>query len=88
MHYSSGDYTYKVGETKIKCLDCPVNENDHDDIDIQSENINEVQGDSVKTVTVKVNGREIIRTETKTKTYESGPGSLNLNKDGILIKTK
>lgn len=88
MHYSSGDYIYKVGETKIKCLDCPINENDHDDIDLQTDGINQVNPDSVKTVTVKVNGKEIIRPETKTKTYESEPGRLELNKDGILIKTK
>ena len=88
MHYSSGDYVYKVGDSKIKCLNCPANENDYDDMDIQTEDINEVQGDSVKTVTVKVNGKEIIRTETKTKTYQSEPGSLELNKDGVLIKTK
>ncbi len=88
MHYSSGDYVYKVGDSKIKCLNCPANENDYEDMDIQTEDINEVQGDSVKTVTVKVNGKEIIRTETKTKTYQSEPGSLELNKDGVLIKTK
>lgn len=88
MHCSSGDYVYKVGDSKIKCLNCPANENDYDDMDIQTEDINEVQGDSVKTVTVKVNGKEIIRTETKTKTYQSEPGSLELNKDGVLIKTK
>ena len=88
LHFSSKDYVYKVLDSQIKCLNCPVNENDYGDLDVQTEDINEIQGDSTKTVTVKVNGKEIIRTETTSKTYQSEPGRLELNKDGILIKTK
>ena len=88
MHYSSGDYVYEVGQSKIKCLNCPANENEHDDVNVQTEDINEEKGDSTKIVTVKVNGKEIIRTETTSKTYGNEPGRLELNKDGILIKTK
>lgn len=88
LHFSSKDYVYKVIDSQIKCLNCPVNENDYGDLDVQTEDVNEIQGDSVKTVTVKVNGKEIIRTETTSKTYGSEPGSLELNKDGVLIKTK
>ena len=88
MHYSSGDYVYEVGQSKIKCLNCPANENEHDDVDVQTEDINEEQGDSTKIVTVKVNGKEIIRTETSSKTYESNPRSSKLNKEEVIIKTK
>ena len=88
MHYSSGDYVYEVGQSKIKCLNCPANENEHDDVNVQTEDINEEKGDSTEIVTVKVNGKEIIRTETTSKTYGNEPGRLELNKDGILIKTK
>jgi VCBS repeat-containing protein len=88
MHYISGDYVYEVGQSKIKCLNCPANENEHDDVNVQTEDINEEKGDSTKIVTVKVNGKEIIRTETTSKTYGNEPGRLELNKDGILIKTK
>ena len=48
MHYSSGDYVYEVGQSKIKCLNCPANENEHDDVNVQTEDINEEQGDSKK----------------------------------------
>jgi len=88
LHYSSGDYIYKVGDDKVKCLNCPADENEHDDIDIETEDINEVdENDSIKTVSVKVNGKEVIRTETKSKTYKSEPG-LTIDEHGIIIKTK
>ena len=88
MHYISGDYVYEVGQSKIKCLNCPANENEHDDVNVQTEDINEEQGDSTKIVTVKVNGKEILRTETSSKTYESNPRSSKLNKEEVIIKTK
>ena len=69
LHFSSGDYIYKVFDTKIKCTNCPPNENDHDDVDILTENINEIDGDSVKTVIIKVNKKGIIKTVTKTQTH-------------------
>ena len=79
MHYSSGDYIYKVRESKINCLNCPVNENDYNDVD----------SDAIDSVnTISINGKEIYRVETTSKTYTSEPGSLELNKDGVLIKTK
>lgn len=64
LHFSSSDYIYKVMDSKVKCTNCPANENDHDDVVLLTEDVNEVDGDSVKTVTVQVNGKEIIRTQT------------------------
>jgi len=93
LHYSSGDYIYKVGNDKVKCLNCPADENDHNNIDIDTEDINEIEDDnindidSVKTVSVKVNGKEVIRTETKSKTNKSQP-RLTIDENGIIIKTK
>jgi hypothetical protein len=55
-------------------LNCPPEENENDEID--SDSI-----DSVKTVTI--NGKEIIRVESSTKTYGNEP-----KKDVVLIKTK
>jgi phage shock protein PspC (stress-responsive transcriptional regulator) len=74
LHYSSGNYIYKVGKNQVKCLNCPPEENENDEID--SDSI-----DSVKTVTI--NGKEIIRVESSTKTYGNEP-----KKDVVLIKTK
>ena len=65
LHFSAKDYIYKVSSTNVKCLNCPENENEYNDVEVKTENINEIQGDTVKTVIVKVNGKEIIKTETK-----------------------
>ncbi len=81
LHYS-GNYTYKVTDSKIKCINCPVDENEYDDVD--TEDINVInENDSIKTVSVKINGKEVIQT----KTAKTG-NSLEINKDGIIIKTK
>ena len=87
MHYSSDNYIYKVGETKIKCLNCPPDENEHNDVDsdVKTEDVNVIEdNDSVKTVSVKINGKEVIQTTTG----KDKPGKLTVNKDGIIIKTK
>jgi len=69
LHFSSDDYIYKVSDSKVKCTNCPPNEND-DDVSILTEEVKEIDGDSVKTVTVQVNnGKKIIKTVTKTQTY-------------------
>jgi hypothetical protein len=53
----------------VKCTNCPPNEND-DDVSILTEEVKEIDGDSVKTVKVQVNnGKKIIKTVTKTQTY-------------------
>lgn len=65
LHFSAKDYIYKVSSTNVKCLNCPENENEYNDVEVKTEDINEIQGDTVKTVIVKVNGKEIIKTETK-----------------------
>jgi len=78
LHFSSDDYIYKVKENQVKCLNCPVDENEYFDVENAS---NRNKTDSVKTVSIKVNGKEIITTETKTS-------KLTQDKNGIIIKTK
>ncbi len=84
LHYSSGNYIYRVSDSQVKCLNCPVDENEHNDVDIQTEDVNVVEVDSVKTVSVKINGKEVIQNTTGT----NKPGSLIINKEGVIIKTK
>jgi phage shock protein PspC (stress-responsive transcriptional regulator) len=81
LHYSSGDYIYKVGDSQVKCLNCPVDENEHGDIETEDINVID-ENDSIKTVSVKINGTEVIRTTTEKK------GSLQINNEGIIVKTK
>jgi len=84
LHFSSDEYIYKVDNNKVKCLNCPPEENEYMDVEggFHSEDINvNDENDTVKTVTVKINGKTI----TETKSGKSG--RLEVNKDGIIIKT-
>jgi phage shock protein PspC (stress-responsive transcriptional regulator) len=78
LHYSSDDYTYKVSSTQVKCLNCPENENEYNDVETGiTEDI--TGNDTVVTTTVKVNGEVV----TVNKSAKKG---LTVNKEGIIIK--
>ena len=51
LHYSSSDYIYRVDLEKVKCLNCPISENQHQDVEI-----NEVENDSTATIIYNENG--------------------------------
>jgi phage shock protein PspC (stress-responsive transcriptional regulator)/uncharacterized membrane protein YphA (DoxX/SURF4 family) len=76
LNYSSSDYIYKVENSQVKCLNCPANENDYNDIENDSMNtsvtINK-DGISVKNDTL-INSKNNLQ-------------ELKINKDGIIIKT-
>ncbi|MND95336.1 hypothetical protein D3C80_875900 [compost metagenome] len=79
----NGDYNYKVVGSKVKCLNCPADEdNDNDEIDY--ENINKEVNDAIddidtiKEVSVKINGKEVINGK---------KGKLTIDKNGVVIKT-
>lgn len=79
LHYSSDNYTYKVESNQIKCLDCPADENDEE---IKSETITiSNENDTTDLITVKINGKVMNETKSGKK------GRLEVNKDGIIIKT-
>ena len=78
LHHSSDNYLYKVGSSQIKCLNCPQEENEWNDID---ENDADSKDDTIKEVILKINGRDIISKKTNTST-------IKLDENGILIKTK
>ena len=86
LHFSSKDYIYKVGDSQVKCLNCPADENEYNDVEngVNTEDINVTdENDTVKTVTVKVNGKVVTETkEGKTKT-----GKLTVGTNGVIIKT-
>ncbi|MFC4480241.1 PspC domain-containing protein [Flavobacterium chungangensis] len=85
----NGDYNYKVIGSKVKCLNCPADEdNDNDETDYENINeevnnaINDAQieaNDTVREVSVKINGKEVINGK-KTK------GRLTTDKNGVIIK--
>ncbi|WP_293873060.1 PspC domain-containing protein [Flavobacterium sp.] len=90
LHFSSDYYIYKVDNNKVKCLNCPADENEHndvenaDDITIQS---NTRETDNVVTTTVKVNGQSVIVNETAKPAKKEKQGKLSVDKNGIIIKT-
>ncbi|WP_445452195.1 PspC domain-containing protein [Flavobacterium sp. 25HG05S-40] len=91
LHFSSKDYVYKVEESQVRCLNCPPDENDYNDVDneIKTEEINSIdENDTVKTVTVKVNGKTVIETKSaKTDGEKAKKGSLTVGENGVIIKT-
>ena len=77
LHFS-GNYNYKVEGSKIKCLNCPADENDND-VDYESNDTTRVDNDTVKEVSIKINGKEVLNGK-KTN------GKLTTDKNGVIIK--
>ncbi len=60
LHTSSDGYIYNVVDSQVKCLNCPIEENEYEDV--ENDTANRVE---TTTVSVKVGGKEIIETVTK-----------------------
>ena len=84
LHYSSSDYVYKVEASKVKCLDCPDDENEYNDIR-NNELENELEEIVPGNVTINKNGISI--TNDTIKSDSRNIKELKINKDGIIIKT-
>jgi phage shock protein PspC (stress-responsive transcriptional regulator) len=83
LHYSSDSYVYKVEGSKVKCLNCPADENEFDDIDP----IDDIDNDSAETsVIINENGVSV-KGDTISNS-KKGFKELKINEDGIIIKTK
>ena len=78
LHYSSDDYLYKVNSKQVKCLNCPENEDEYNDVETGvTEDI--TGNDTVVTTTVKVNGEVVTINQSAKK-------GLTINKEGVIIK--
>jgi phage shock protein PspC (stress-responsive transcriptional regulator) len=87
LHYSSDNYSYKVGNSQIKCLNCPNDENDWDDLEndsiVDMDNVNmDTALDSISSITLNKDGI-LVKKDNKKEVQV-----LKINKDGINIKTK
>ncbi len=82
LHFSSDNYTYKVDTNQVKCLDCPPEENEYMDVENgnKTEDINVEENDTVKTVTVKINGKTVTETKSGKKS------TLSVDANGVIIK--
>lgn len=78
LHYSSDNYTYKVDSAKVKCLDCPADENEYNDVDEDNDNETNV---TITKDGVTVESDSVVKTKKEFK-------ELKINKDGIIIKTE
>ncbi|MBE8727913.1 PspC domain-containing protein [Flavobacterium hungaricum] len=74
-----GNFNYKVEGAKVRCLNCPTNDRqDEEDYDT-TEEVNTIDNDTVKEVSIKINGKEVLNGK-KTK------GRLTTDKNGVIIK--
>ncbi len=80
LHYSADNYIYKVEQQKIFCLNCPIEENEYNDISNDT-----IPNTSSTSVTIDKNGIQI-KEENKAEEKRDFKG-LKINEDGIIIKT-
>ncbi len=67
---------YKVNSNKMDCVNCLYQYED-----VKTENINSInENDSIKEISIKINGKEVIQTK-------KGKPGLEINQDGIIVKT-
>ena len=80
LHHSSDTYIYQVGDRKIVCLNCPIDENEYNDV--VSDSISDNQSTSITIdkngVQIKENNKEVDSRDFK---------GLEINDEGIIIKT-
>ena len=80
LHFSSDDYIYKVGNSQVKCLNCPPEENEWNDVE-------NTDADSTST-SVTLNEKGILIKEQNKEEVDKEVKSVKINKDGITIKTE
>ncbi|MGL2967035.1 PspC domain-containing protein [Flavobacterium sp. XGLA_31] len=74
LHFSSDDYVYRVDTNQVKCLTCPPEEDDYNDV----ENGNMIKADSIPPVPPVPN----------TPPTAGKSGELTVGPNGVIIKTK
>lgn len=80
LHFSSDDYIYKMGDSQVKCLNCPTEENEWNDVE-NSDNSVSVK-DSTTITTVSVNGEKVIVKQT------TGKKGLTTDVNGVITKNQ
>ena len=78
LHFSSDKFIYKMGSSQVKCLNCPEEENEWNDVE-SIKNL-EKENDSISTTTVDVNGEKVIIKQV------IGKEGLTTDVNGVVIK--
>lgn len=82
LHWSDDDYTYRVDKDRVRCLDCPPEEDEYNDV----EHVETVRvSDSTGTTTVRVHTDGEIRVETTQTPAKSNGNGLKKDKNGTII---
>jgi phage shock protein PspC (stress-responsive transcriptional regulator) len=63
LHFSSSDYIYKVDDSQIKCLNCPADENEYNDVENGKTEVITNENDSTDLVNVKINDKSVSEEE-------------------------
>jgi phage shock protein PspC (stress-responsive transcriptional regulator) len=84
LHYSSDNYTYKMQNNQVKCMNCPDDENEYNDVYNSEDTINEI---NIKTPDVTINKNGIIIVPDSLNKKKGDLKELKLSKDGLIIKT-
>ena len=66
LHFSDDKFVYKVQKNKIMCLNCPADEDEFDDVDVENETTKNINNDSTSTL-IFDNDKIIIKKSTSTK---------------------
>jgi phage shock protein PspC (stress-responsive transcriptional regulator) len=80
LHHSSDTYTYIVSENKVLCMNCPIDENEYNDVD--NDTISNLEENSE--IILNEDGI-LIKKGNKTVEKENAE-SIKINKNGITIK--
>ena len=84
LHHSSSNYIYKVESNKVKCLNCPIDENEYSDVDNQEL---EEELEDIVPGNVIINRNGISITNDTISSDSKNIKELKINRDGIIIKT-
>ncbi|NMH29334.1 PspC domain-containing protein [Flavobacterium silvaticum] len=83
LHFS-GQYSYRVDSDKVRCLDCPADENDHEDLDTLSVGSVKISG-----VIVDEDGDSIvIKGQSHNTDKPQRLKELKINENGVIIKSE
>jgi phage shock protein PspC (stress-responsive transcriptional regulator) len=80
LHYSTDTYTYIVSENKVLCMNCPIDENDYNDVE------NDTLSNSEENSEIILNEDGILIKKGNKTVEKENVESIKINKNGITIK--
>lgn len=96
LHFSSDNYIYKAEESKLICLNCPADENEYNDVDVEygiDADSLDINSDNLDNAEIKLNKDGILVKVNETKNSTKNQNnqetkSIKIDKNGVSIKSK